>query len=358
MAEAVRRVKEELGPDAVVLHARTADIRTWWGGRRPRVELTAGLAAGPVGASHAGIERELADLRSAVERLRRREDGAAGSPEPEGCRELRAALLEQGLPEALVDRLLQRAAENRGPSGRAGLREAVLNLLERMLPTSGPVRVSAGRCVRVALVGPTGVGKTTTIAKLAARIALSERRSVGLLAADTYRIAAVDQLRRYAEILGAPVRVARTADEVAHAASSLSSHDIVFIDTAGRGHRDELRMNELRRFLEAARPDEVHLVLSLNSETSALFAAVDRFAPLGATRVLFTKLDEAVRVGSLLQGASRARLPVSYVTTGQEVPDDILLPDSRQLARLVLDGPLASGLLRGRDEREVVRRSA
>ncbi|MHC4253169.1 MAG: flagellar biosynthesis protein FlhF, partial [Planctomycetota bacterium] len=127
------------------------------------------------------------------------------------------------------------------------------------------------------------------------------------------------------------------------------------IDTAGRSHRDERRMDELGRVLEAARADEVHLVLSLAAERQSLFSAIDRFTPLGANRIILTKLDEAERAGAVLQASARARLPASYVTTGQEVPDDIEVADSARLARLVLDGPSA---LRRAGRAEPMRRSA
>jgi flagellar biosynthesis protein FlhF len=114
-------------------------------------------------------------------------------------------------------------------------------------------------------------------------------------------------------------------------------------------------MDELGRVLEAARADEVHLVLSLAAERQSLFSAIDRFTPLGANRIILTKLDEAERAGAVLQASARARLPASYVTTGQEVPDDIEVADSARLARLVLDGPSA---LRRAGRAEPMRRSA
>jgi len=372
MAEALERVRERLGPGAVVLQARSVRARKWWGARTSAVEVTAGLPVrlGPETSpdlesesrsDHRGeiaqtpLALEVAELRGAVQSLLKRGETGLPAERPEMA-QLRKALVSQGLPENLVSGLIERvkgasgelptAGEVAGAGGRAGsasqARSSMLSLIERLIPTTGPVRLVPRRCSRVALIGPTGVGKTTSIAKLAAHFRVREHRTVGLIAADTYRIGAVDQLRRYAELMGSPVRVVRSPGEVARAAADLAHNDVVFIDTAGRSQRDDLRMEELRRLLDAARSDEVHLVLSLTSDSASLFSAIDRFVPLGADRLILTKLDEAERTGAILQASARARLPVSYVTTGQEVPEDIEVAASDKLAKLVLDGPGSS----------------
>jgi len=398
MAEVLERVRERLGPGAVVLQARHVRARKWWGARTSAVEVTAGLPArlGPETPHPSGLERradspgqiaqtplalEVAELRGAVQSLLKRGEAGLPAERPEMA-QLRKALVSQGLPENLVSGLIERVKGASGGLPTAGevgcvrtamlegppvshrsaerarsvrercghnaagsasqARSSMLSLIERLIPTTGPVRLVPRRCSRVALIGPTGVGKTTSIAKLAAHFRVREHRTVGLIAADTYRIGAVDQLRRYAELMGSPVRVVRSPGEVARAAAALAHNDVVFIDTAGRSQRDDLRMEELRRLLDAARSDEVHLVLSLTSDSASLFSAIDRFVPLGADRLILTKLDEAERTGAILQASARARLPVSYVTTGQEVPEDIEVAASGKLARLVLDGPGSS----------------
>jgi flagellar biosynthesis protein FlhF len=354
MAEALGRVRAELGNDAVILLARSLNGQKWWGGRDCAVEITAGA---PVDIAEAApvhcaampartrapepLAIEVAELRGVVEEMRRLRMSEV-STDSEVIAPLREALVGQGLPEELVTGLLTRVDYVTGVSGDAAkARRSLLSLIERLIATSGPTRTVPRRTMRIALIGPTGVGKTTTIAKLAANFRVREGKSVGFIAADTYRIAAVDQLKRYAELLGAPVKIVRSPDEMARAVGAFSNIDAVFIDTAGRSHRDETRMRELGRILDAARADEVHLVLSLAAERQSLFSAIDRFTPLGATRVILTKLDEAERAGVVLQASARARLPVSYLTTGQEVPDDIEVADSARLARLILDGPTA-----------------
>ena len=185
-------------------------------------------------------------------------------------------------------------------------------------------------------MGPTGVGKTTTIAKLAANFRLRENKRVGLITVDTYRIAAVEQLRTYAEIIDLPMEVVSTPREACEAVSRLRNLDLVLMDTAGRSPRDEIRIQELRSMLAEAAPDEVHLVLSAAAGAKSLAATAERFATVGTTALVVTKLDEAAGLGNLLPLARQCRLPLSYLTDGQNVPDDIRVADRRDLAKMIL----------------------
>jgi flagellar biosynthesis protein FlhF len=356
MDEALDLVREEMGPEAVILQARNLRSRSWWGFRGSGVEVVAGVPAEAdqsrsidrvqPSVQRPALEREVEELRWLVDHMMNRASDDQEN-DTRATATLRGKLVQQAIPETLARRLVESAVVEAGGARDDDLKvhDALVSVMARMLPTAGPPRIRSSRTTRIALVGPTGVGKTTTIAKLAAHLALKERRSCGFLAADTYRIAAVDQLKRYAQLMSAPMRIARTAEDVSRAAAALSSCEIVFMDTAGRSPRDSARMEELRTFLRAARSDEVHLVLSLASDTKALFTAIDRFRPLGVTRLILTKADETERAGGILQAVARAGLPVSHVTTGQGVPDDIALADSRDLARAVIDGPQV--LLRG-----------
>ncbi len=190
----------------------------------------------------------------------------------------------------------------------------------------------------IALVGPTGVGKTTTIAKLAATFKLRQNRTVGLITTDTYRIAAVDQLRTYATIIGLPVKVAMTPDEVRSCIADFIDYDIVIVDTAGRSQHDRSRLEELRALVDAANPSETHLVVSASSAEAVVMKTLDRFSVMAPDRIIFTKLDEAVTCGVIPNVVRSANIPISYVTTGQEVPDQIEPADASRLARLVIGG--------------------
>ncbi len=219
------------------------------------------------------------------------------------------------------------------------VRRHLARQIARMIPAAEPAAPTAAGSPRVvALIGPTGVGKTTTIAKLAAQAKLREDRSVALITIETYRIAAVDQLKTYAQIIDVPLSVVLTPDELAAAVDEHRDADLILIDTAGRSQCDTIRLNELKRYLGAVRTDEVHLVLSSTSTRNHLLRTVQAFAPLGVNRVILTKLDEAVGLGVVLDVMHQVGQRLSYLTTGQNVPDDIELFDAPRFARRVLAG--------------------
>jgi flagellar biosynthesis protein FlhF len=195
---------------------------------------------------------------------------------------------------------------------------------------------------RIAFVGPTGVGKTTTLAKIAAQLTLKRGLRVGIVAADTYRIAAVDQLRTYAEILGVNVEVASSPTEAARACERLGDVDVILIDTAGRSQNDRMKLSELRAFLAAAQPDETHLVLSATASARTLAREAEAFGPLGVDRLVLTKLDEAASFGTLISFVERLGTRVSFFTHGQEVPDHIEVARGGRLAALVMGNSTSS----------------
>ncbi len=220
------------------------------------------------------------------------------------------------------------------------VRSAVLAELARRIPCE-PLPEPEGDVPQViALIGPTGVGKTTTIAKLAADHALRKGRRVVLITSDTYRIGAVDQLRAYAQIIGIQMHVAATPEEMANAVAKCSDADVILIDTAGRSPSDHQRLDEFGPILEAARPTHRVLVLSAAASDTAIERTAKKFADLRPDRVILTKLDEAVAMGVCINAPRLASVPVAYVTTGQDVPDFIVGAAAESLAVAILDGEL------------------
>jgi len=216
---------------------------------------------------------------------------------------------------------------------------AVLDALSRSFPAAPePVLKMDGPLLAV-FVGPTGSGKTTTLAKLAAHHVLVKQRAVSIITADTYRIAAIEQIRTFADIVGVGLQVVFSPEEVAEAREACENDDIVFVDTAGRSQRNAEHMDDLKRILDALMPDEIHLVLSATTKDSDLHDQVARYRTMGVNRLIFTKLDETVRLGNILNVVSSSGVPVSYFTTGQSVPDDIERAlASRFLQRLWKEG--------------------
>ncbi|BAH06117.1 flagellar biosynthesis protein FlhF [Clostridium kluyveri] len=188
----------------------------------------------------------------------------------------------------------------------------------------------------VVLVGPTGVGKTTTIAKLAGKLVLIEKKKVGLITIDTYRIGAVEQLRTYADIMNIPFQVIFSMKDMAKAIDNMKSCDIILIDTTGRSSKNEMQISELRAFIDKVQTSNVHLVISCTTKNKDIDVIVNGYKKLNYSDIIITKLDETSTYGSILNILQLAKKPISFVTTGQNVPEDIKIMEPEELAKLVL----------------------
>lgn len=248
--------------------------------------------------------------------------------------------------------------QHRGASAdEAALQSVLREVIAGELPIAGPVELGISAPQVVVLAGPTGVGKTTTIAKLAARFCRQQACRVGLVAADHYRLAAVEQLRAYAQIMDLPLEVAESPAAVVAARQRLSSCDLVLVDTAGVSPRDTDRLAELAALREAASPCELALVLSAAAHPHVLSETAEVFQRLGATRLVLTKLDEAVACGPLLDWLGRCPLPLSYTTSGQNVHLDLEVAAAHPLATHLLQRALASADPAGREGHSVHQRA-
>lgn len=286
---------------------------------------------------------ELGALRSVVGDLVRETRRSQAADMPAELHDTYRMLVENAVAEELARQLINelRSAltEDQLRDPRI-VRARLASIVESMVPTAGPIRPpQRDRPTVIALIGPTGVGKTTTIAKLAADLSLRERRRVGLITIDTYRIAAVEQLRTYAQIIDVPLEVVMEPKELGNAVAAMADREIILIDTAGRSQRDGYKIDELCEFFDAVQPDEMHLVLSSTSSEAVLRETIQRFRELGVNRVIFTKLDEAIGFGVILDCLQMAEARLSYVTTGQDVPDDIQVGEGKALAKLILGTP-------------------
>lgn len=190
---------------------------------------------------------------------------------------------------------------------------------------------------KMMFIGPTGVGKTTTVAKLAARYHLDMGVDLMLVTVDTFRIAATDQLRTYAELIGVPFAVAYTPKELSYILKEAESHDLILIDTAGKNPHSEMHINELKAFMNAGSIDVVYLVLSAVTRRRDLFDTYQKMGKIEVTHLIFTKLDETKIFGPLIDLSRISGLPVAYFTNGQRVPDDVKEADPRFLANLLIE---------------------
>jgi len=369
--EAVKQARLELGKDALIIHTRKFKKGGIFGFfARPRVEITVAVdeepsptagqgkrqehvepspASGLEGSAPAvdgppvkndEVLDELREMKQMVAHLSQKldeKDRLKGMPR--SLQGLYKGLVNNEVSEKLALRVVQsvkQRLDNEEVARDGGEVQVCLEVLASMFKKPKPVEFNRDRPRIVAMIGPTGVGKTTTIAKLAANFALLEKKRVGLVTIDTYRIAAVEQLRTYAEIIGVPLEVVFHPDGLETALAKHTDKDVVFIDTAGRSPKNEPHINELGEFLRAAQPDEILLVLSTNTPTLDLLDIYQRFNVVRIDKLVFTKVDECERYGQILNVAYKTKTGLAYITNGQNVPDDIMVPDPSYLAKMVL----------------------
>lgn len=217
----------------------------------------------------------------------------------------------------------------------AELKELMIKQIKEKLKNIEGIKVpEVGRKV-VAFIGSTGVGKTTTIAKIAANFAIQAGYSVALITADTYRVSAVEQLKTYSDIMGIPIHVVYTADELKKVLDANLDKQLILIDTAGRSPHNNEQLEELNKLLQIDASIEKHLVLSTTTKYKDALDIVEKFSICSPNKVIFTKLDEAHNIGTIINLLYQMSIPLSYVTNGQNVPDDIELVDPQKLVQLI-----------------------
>ncbi|HHW10173.1 MAG TPA: hypothetical protein GXX29_09390 [Firmicutes bacterium] len=343
MSLAVAMVKDEFGEDAVILstgHIKKPGIFGWFLRRWVTVI--------------AGVEPAEEQMAPATEPPAAEPELNPPPADPRRASPVSAEKMTQLTTHYLLEKLKQQdVAAHHLDNLRELLPERVAKvgespkvllqkLLAEQLPRFTPWQ-SLNRSLVVALVGPTGVGKTTTIIKLAARYGLEAGWPVGLITADTYRVAAAEQLRTTAEILGIPVEVVYSPAEVAGALAKLAGRRLILVDTAGRSHFTNEHMQELRDFIRALPEPLTYLTISAATRFHDLVQMMERFAAFVAVDgLIVTKLDETNIYGSIYNAARHLNKPVAFLTTGQNVPEDLEEADNLKIAGLL------AGLVRER----------
>ncbi len=245
-------------------------------------------------------------------------------------------LITSGLSEKRVRFFLRKGMEE----VTDGTSDFTVNVLKGLISSVETANPFTGKKkdgpVHAAFVGPTGVGKTTTIAKLAAYNGLKRKKKVGLVSVDNYRIGAVDQLKTYSAIIGLPCIPAFTSEDLKKALNKLSGMDVVLIDTAGQSHLDSGRMQAMKNMLAAVPGIETHLVISASMERLDMREAVECFNVLSPTSYVFSKVDETRRSGRIIDQMMDHKLPLSFITNGQEVPEDLIVATRKQILNLLV----------------------
>lgn len=305
-----------------------------WGPQAPAPAPT------PMPSGAAGL---VADMRSGnvIEVLT-----PASRGETMALREMMDLLSGSELEPALRGQIKTHLLETTAPEDLENLRtlkDRVIEYLSRSLVANKGIEAARGQTQKVvAVVGPTGVGKTTTLAKLGAGLKFNLNLEVGFLTLDTYRIAAPEQLKKYGEIIDVPVEVVFNPETLSEAIKQFSDKDVILIDTAGRNSKNRADMLDLVRFLDCGVPVETYLVLSANTKYTDLVDILENFKDLQPTNLILTKLDETSSFGSMISLLSRCKKGVSYVTTGQNVPEDIMPASPAKLARLLFERRLVA----------------
>ena len=312
MREALARVKRELGQDAVILGTRSC-----------RNGGLSGLVGGT------GIEITAAPPE-AMPRTAPRVEPIPAAPRsqpgvPNSILPFYQELVQSEVAEELAQRIAGEAAQRSALLGRPtpdAIRSVLRETISKMIPVTAGIDLSQGQR-RVALVGPSGAGKTTTLAKLAAHFKLREKVRVGVISLDMHRLGSNDQLAKYAEVIGVEMRSAQTIAGVKDALRELREMDLVLIDTHGVAYGDHGHFARLAAVLRGTRPHEVHLVLPASTLPAVQQRAAKRFGPLGVTSLVLTRLDEAAGLGVILNTIERLEWGLSYVTDGEKVPNNI-----------------------------------
>ncbi len=390
--EALEMVKDELGPQAVIL--KTENLKKGLLAKDSEVEVTAALdeksfvhpgeskesastsqvyspqtfaknrqAVAPLDTSenNSGLlaaikeeldsirdvvvhpSKEIAELRKEIQSLKK--DVLNRSTDilrsvPDDFQLIYNELFEKDLSvdfinDIIADLTIQSAPEERSEKF---IRHKCKQIIAEKLPIAGPVAMRENRASIVMFVGPTGVGKTTSIAKLAGQLILQCEKDVGIISTDCYRIGAIEQMSMFAGASNVDFEAVFELSDIDTALDNFKNKNVILIDSAGRSQNSADHISELKELIKIAGPDEIHLVLAANVKVGDMQAIFESFKPLGISRIIFTKLDETSSHASLANILLKNALPVSYLAFGQKIPDDLMIAEAESFADILLEG--------------------
>jgi len=353
--DAMAQAREELGPEAMLVNSRKAEAEARDLGEY-EVVFAADVGGAPAAGRFAGLappigERlstEVAELKRELESMRRTLTRSAFAPSQwlsssPDLSEAYAVLTSNEVAPELAREIVQSAGAAASPGGSAFPR-ALAEELESRVAVEPLLGRGEARPRIVALVGPPGCGKTTTLVKLAVNYGLATRRPALLLSMDTYRVAAAEQLRSYAAIIGIGFHVLETTTALSQAIEENRGKDLIFIDTPGFGFGDMDHAAPLAGFLASRGDIDTQLVLSSSMKSADLTRVVDLYESFRPRRLLFTKLDETVSFGSILNETARTGKPLSFFGNGQRIPEDLETASRSRVSTLVFAGLPARAL--------------
>lgn len=344
--EAMGKMKSELGVDAIILNTRTVRQKGILGiFKKPLVEITAAYESDDKATSkkddsedYKKISHEIASLKGMVEKISDNICQAESGIDP-SLNEYWEKLVENGVQDSVATSIFSRLSQqvDLGAKDDISIKNIVKKVLAEYIGEPDPLVIKDKSQKIVFFIGPTGVGKTTTLAKIAAQMVLKKEYDIGLVTSDTYRIAAVEQLKVYSEILNIPLEVIYNEEDMYKALVHLKEKDLIFVDTTGRNHKEIDEEDELFKIINSIKNKEIYLVLSITTDFATLKSILNRYNFIDNYKIIFTKIDEAEKLGNILNIRYLTDKPISYVTNGQNVPDDIKIIDSDEIVGYLLE---------------------
>lgn len=337
MNEAMIKIRYELGNDAVIVSQRRIRQKGLLGLiKSKRIEVTAAVDDKPKKSKaeeeNTAVKNELAELKTMLQGVL--SQNKAPSPRKDTRNKFKLQLMENDIPEDIIEDIYNNIKEKYKD------KKLTNSIYEKELSSTlaEMIKTDSGFSCRIqVLVGPTGVGKTTTIAKLASLYTLYKGKKVGLITIDTYRIGAVEQLKTYADILGVPFEVVISSKEMTKAIKKMEGCDVIFIDTTGRNSKNIMQISEIRNFINEVAPDKIHLVLSMTTKQKDIKSIIENYRMISYNSMILTKVDETDTYGSMLTAVYYGRVPVAYLSTGQNVPDDIEEMKADKISKLIME---------------------
>lgn len=365
IAEAMKQVRSELGEDAVIINSKVIVKKKFFGLiRQKNFEVLAGIDVverpkfdmpeqmdspvkvqpivpkkdeQPVAGNVSELKEEIASLKKILQSMKHESIQSSLPDELKPFAEyMKRQELNQELITAICDELFVHMQTTKEISNQEikNIAKKILQAKLSPLPLGGLSYEKKYVCV----LGPTGVGKTTTIAKMAARSVLEKKKRIGFITTDTYRIAAIEQLKTYANLLQAPVEIVYNFNDYKEAIKKFEHLDLVFIDTAGRNYKEAKYVNELKKLISFDEEVESYLVLSLTAKEKDIETIIEQFNELPVEKFVFTKIDETNSIGAMYNLMIKYNKGLAYYTTGQEVPEDIEEATADKLLELFFQG--------------------
>lgn len=365
LKEAISLMKAELGDEAVILSTRVieGDARL---GKHKLFEVTCGMeddydSSPKVEPKKAvkqpvepkSFETELKKLTQKIYGVSTEEEAPVKPvtktnkkstseiiPAKNELKEIADTLLDRDIEKSVVNAIIEQLNRYSAFLTPDNIDNYVISTISSMISTSKFEVKKSQKPKVISLIGPTGVGKTTCIAKLAVISKILHKLDVGLISIDTYRLGALDQLRIFSEVSNIDLLVAYEPSEMPKMLSKFKKKDLVFIDTVGRSQKNTSLLKGIKDFIDVVNTDEIYLVLNTTSSTKTMFDVANKFKFLNFNGLIFTKLDEAVTYGNILNVSNKFNVPIKYLTNGQVIPDDILAAEPEFIANMIYTGKI------------------